>query len=127
MNPPCNACGGVLDGPHLSEQAYDQAGTVWWKCQACDQSITLAPSGRWTQIILPALYPEKMDAKMHHEFAEHEGAQKAFVAQLMYSAGWLTKQELAVRVSEIAAAVRAYKDEHPLPTSLLGRLRGKLT
>lgn len=121
--PPCNSCGGTLVGPIVSELPTDEVGSVWFDCADCDQAIGVAPSGRSWQIILPRLYPSQRSPRMEHEYAEHEGGQKVFFSTLMCVAGLRTTEAHLLYVGEVAASVRRWKDEHPLPRSLRERIR----
>jgi hypothetical protein len=100
-----------------------EVGEVYFDCANCDQKIGVAPYGRSWQLILPVLWPSKMSPQMHHEAAEQNAGEKAFFSQLAVVAGQRTEAEHFEYVAKIADAIELYKTEHPIPSTLLDRLK----
>jgi hypothetical protein len=83
-------------------------GGATFTCTVCKQHVFIDSSGQMMQAILPALYPQQMDAAMKRQYADYERGQRCFQARASLLCGVLDEAGYTERLAQTEEAVAEY-------------------
>lgn len=109
------ACNTLRCQGRMRMRRFDGGGATF-TCTVCAQTVVIEPSGQMMQTILPALFPQQMDAAMKRRYADYERGQRHFRARASLLCGVLDQAGYTVRVAQTEEEVAAYLRAEGLAT-----------